>query len=803
LNDQRTIFETDDRTVGVADLVERWLTVWRHDARSNFGAFQSLPSPSFMNPPPSPRLQVSLNTLNPAQREAATAEAGPVLILAGAGTGKTRVLVHRVAYLVETERTQPERVFAVTFTNKAAQEMRHRLEALLGPAMQGAWIGTFHALASRLLRQFGDRLGYTRNFTIYDADDSKRTLKRILEEQGFAGRLSSGGVAVPSVAHEIDRAKNHGLSPKQFGTDEQPLDTPARRVARKVYPLYQQALAQANAMDFGDLLRCAVDLLKNHTDVWELMTDRFRSVFVDEFQDTNQVQYNFLKLLVKPHRNLTVVGDDDQAIYRWRGADVRNILEFAKTFPEAKVVKLEENYRSTANILHAANSVIRRNVNRHDKQLRTQAERGLPIRVAMFLRSEEEAGFVAQAIAERIDRGMPPSDVAVLYRQNAQSRLIEEALKRARIPYRLIGGLSFYQRMEVKDVLAYLRILANPRSSEDFSRILNTPARGIGTKTMERLAIVSSESGHLGREVLQLGGDALLRAGLGKAAVRKLLQLGVLLEDLENLAAHASPTEVVRAIIEKTDYLSYLQRQEPLSFEDRLQNIQELVSSIAEYEQRLQERAPLEDRSTTPLEAFLDEAALTTSESPADANSVSLMTLHGAKGLEYPTVFMVGLEEDTFPSRQATEGEEEALQEERRLCYVGMTRAMKELFLLGARIRRIYGREELRRPSRFLGELPDEVVAEQTSTLGDMDDVGAYRGRSAHIPAASDLSEIVYREENPQMIRPGCRVYHNTFGCGTVESSDGPGQDARLTIRFPEVGVKRVVARFVSSAPES
>ncbi len=757
--------------------------------------------------------------LNPEQLAAATSTEGPLLILAGAGSGKTRVLIHRIAHILDRGLARPWEIFAVTFTNKAAGEMRERLHQLVGPSSRDAWIGTFHALSARMLRMEAARLGYASSFTIYDADDSKRLLKTIVDEAGNEGPTKVS--LVNAVAHEIDRAKNRGVGPERFADEQSSRDTPHRRLARRVYGRYQEALRRANAMDFGDLLFKAVELLQAHPEARERFAHRFRYVMVDEFQDTNLIQYQLLKELT-PHGNLAVVGDDDQAIYRWRGADVSNILEFDKAFPSAKVIRLERNYRSTANILTAANSVIRNNSRRHDKMLRTEASAGAPVALALVGRSEEEASLVAQAIADRVAEDPTDyGDFAVLYRQNAQSRAFEEAFMKARIPYGLFGGTGFYERMEVKDVLAYLRVTANPNSRQDFERVINTPARGIGAKTVERLRRAGAPLELEGAMLLNAPTEALSAAGLSKAAIAKLGKVRKLLEDLRDLSESVSATDVAKEVIERTGYLAHLERTDPTSVEDRIANVSELVSSIAEHEERVAGDDALSDEeeglgiagARTPLQAFLDQASLVSPDDRApDDSRVSLMTLHTAKGLEFPTVFMVGMEERTFPSQRAVDDlDPEALEEERRLCYVGMTRARQELVLTGARFRRIYGREEVRMASRFLGELPDGLVATLGGTpvtppspFTTLDSTVEHRGGDRVEYDRDDTGgDPSYRPPPPTAyggtgeLAPGAWVKHNTFGTGRVLNSDGAGGQARLTIEFPDVGTKRVIARFV------
>jgi DNA helicase-2/ATP-dependent DNA helicase PcrA len=611
---------------------------------------------------------------------------------------------------------------------------------------------------------------------------------------------TSRGISVASVANEIDRAKNKGVGPKTFAEQAQALDPPARKIARAAYPKYQNALTRSNAMDFGDLLLLAVELFAHHPEVRRRWSDRFRYVLVDEFQDTNAIQYDLLKHLVSEHQNLGVVGDDDQSIYRWRGAEVSNILDFTKQFPQAEVVKLEENYRSSANILDAANAVIARNTRRHPKRLRTQAGPGEPIGIALFNHGEEEARMIAELIRQRIDAGGKAEEYAILYRTNAQSRAFEETLKRERVPFTLIGGTGFYERMEVKDIIAYLRLTANPASVQDFERIVNTPARGIGAKSVEKLRRAAERASVSGAQVLSVSKEILLDVGLGKAALEKLRELERLLVDFRSFAETSRAADVAHVIIDRIDYEQHLRDTEPQNADDRIANVRELVSSIAEFEAR----ATIEE-GRTALDVFLEQAALS---SPDDQNteegSVSLLTLHSAKGLEFPVVFMVGMEDQTFPSKKVIESEDtHAMEEERRLCYVGMTRAMRELYLSAARLRRVYGTEEVRRASRFLGELPNEIVGNMP--LPRMRIEGVRRvDRGGDAVVYEDEERVSDMAAPSDGFRPGARIHHNTFGFGTIEEREGTGKRTLLRIRFPgEPHLKTVAARFVSLAEDS
>lgn len=774
--------------------------------------------------------------LNPDQFTAATTTEGPLLVLAGAGSGKTRVLVHRIAYILQNRLCRPWEIMAVTFTNKAAGEMRDRLEELIGPSIQDAWIGTFHSMCGRILRRNAEVLGYTRNFSIYDSDDSRRVIKRVMRALNLDTHGS--GVALSAIAGEIDRAKNRGETAKQYVNNGQFRASPAARIAERVYPKYQTELQKSNAMDFGDMLLIALQLLKHHPDIRRKYGHQFHYVMVDEFQDTNSVQYDLLKLLVQDHDNLMVVGDDDQSIYRWRGADVKNILNFPKKFRDCTVVKLEQNYRSSSNILCTANAVIAKNRDRHPKTLRTDADDGVEIGVALLSHSDDEALVIAQGIATRIREGQSPDDFAILYRQNAQSRLFELAFRRARVPFVLIGSTAFFERKEVKDILAYLRLITNPDSSEDFERIINVPSRKIGAKTVEKLRQAASKAGVSGGRVLDLPEDALKAEGIKGNTLRILLAVGSMFRELRLLCEDSPATQVVETLIERIGYLDHLQNHDPATAEDRSANIAELVTSIADFESLFLGEEDSDDPNfveRTPMAAFLEEAALASaSDKRSEQGSVSMLTLHAAKGLEFPVVFMVGMEENTFPSRRAVEGEPDDIEEERRLCYVGITRAQHELNFTAVRYRRIYGTEELRRPSRFLGDVPQEFVrnmpmatgrgnsAAQTSFRGSdliEFDIGADEddewpidpphedfGFSVKAPKSISTARIKERPEEGNTgrnsMKRGTRVSHRTFGEGTVERVDGLGAKAHLTILFPDAGRKRVVARYVEPMGE-
>jgi len=681
--------------------------------------------------------------LNASQLEAATTTEGPLLVLAGPGSGKTRTLVHRIAYLVHTGRARPWEVFAVTFTNKAAAEMRDRLGRLIGPGARDAWIGTFHALAARMLRIEGHRIGVTERFTICDEDDSFRLVKRAMDE--LAAEVGRWTVSPREVAEEIDRAKNRGLDvPAYLAATEADAADPLVRTTRAVYPVYQRALAAGNALDFGDLLLRAVELLHDpEAHARFAGPDGFRYVLVDEGQDTNAAQHRLVELLASEHRNVCVVGDDDQAIYSFRGAEPRYVLDFERHFPGARTVVLEQNYRSTANIIEAANAVIARNRERHPKRLQTTTPAGAPVVVTTVERGEDEADLVVRAIRERLARGMRPQDIAILYRQNAQSRPFESALRWAGVPHVVLGGTSFYARPEVQDLLAYLRLAANPESASDLRRVANVPRRHITAKMLDAVEAAGRGWSVAGAGAILPGvftDDQLAEEGLRPGDIRKLRALGVLIRDLHDLARIEPASIVLDAVLTRTAYREDLKRQDRERAEERLALVDELVAAVAEHERRengegqeptgvVLEVVAGEARPDrrTPLARFLDTAALASTTDRSSAGAVALATLHSAKGLEWPVVFLVGLEEGTLPLGRAVDEGQAAVEEERRLCYVGMTRAMSELVITGARRRRLYGGEEQERgPSRFLSELPPSIVRTEAARedFGGAEDEG-------------------------------------------------------------------------------
>jgi DNA helicase-2/ATP-dependent DNA helicase PcrA len=777
-----------------------------------------------------------LQDLNPEQREAVLHGDGPLLVLAGAGSGKTRVIVHRIAHLVRVRGVSPWHVLAVTFTNKAAGEMRERLEALLGPEANELWVQTFHAFGARFLRREAARAGLTSSFAIYDDDDQLRLVKRIMAELG----LEDGSpITAREALSRIDRWKNAAQRPGDVVTGELDL---AGETARDVYVRYQAALARAGAVDFGDLLVLPVRLLEQDEPLRAQWSRRFRHLLVDEFQDTNPVQYRLLKLLAGPARNVCVVGDDDQAIYRWRGADVRNILEFDRDFEGARVVKLERNYRSTRSILDAAHAVISRAARRREKRLWTEAGAGDPLGLLVGDDEHDEAQRIARAVTAERARGTRGDEIAVLYRTNAQSRAVEAALREARIPYVIVRGTSFYDRAEVKDAAAWLRLALNPSSDLDLERAVNRPPRGIGEKTMERLRAHATATG---KTLFDAAADRENVPELKTAAKRAL---GELHDVVAALAADLPAMEAgiaVQEALKRSGLLARLGDEKTDEASDRAENLMELVAAAREFDETIAGEPPPrdpEEPTPPPLARFLERIALL---GEADAETpegrVALMTLHAAKGLEFDAVFISGLEDGTLPherpwmERSAAERSAD-LDEERRLCYVGMTRAKKRLTLSLARRRIGFGEGGATwrnmEPSRFLADLPPELFGLPAARTA----VPAPRGPTIRrhpgaLPGDPHIEldgEEPFVPEPPRSLargargeptvdysfdqradaagapgapfRPGDRVVHATLGEGLVVACDSGGRDAKATVRFYAAGEKRVVARFLSRA---
>ncbi len=725
-----------------------------------------------------------LAQLNPMQQQAVQHDTGPLLLLAGAGSGKTRALTHRIAWLIQKYKVDPWQIMAVTFTNKAAGEMKNRLEELLDDA-KGLWVSTFHSACVRILRQEIEVLGFGRNFTIYDDQDQERLLKTLLRELN----IDEKQLKPRAVAAAIDRAKNRGIRPEQFSDDDY-----AAAEITQLYTLYQERLQRANALDFGDLLMQTVRLFEEHPEVLDKYRHRFRYIMVDEFQDTNQVQYRLVLLLASGHGNLCVVGDDDQSIYRWRGAEVGNILGFEQSYPGCVTIRLEQNYRSSSTILDAAGAVVEHNVGRKQKKLWTEKPAGEPITLEMLPDDLEEARYLAGEITRLKRAGRHLRDIAVFYRTNAQSRPLEEALRNERIPYVMFGGVKFYSRMEVKDILAYLRIISNPADAVSARRIINVPARGIGNVTVGKIAVFENEAGGF----LPACARALERGALTGAAASKVRAFVELLEDFKQRAANTPYPQLTAELIEETGYGPQLQVERTEEARNRMDNLQQLLAGMEEHFSK-----------DGTLQDYLEQVALITDLDSYDQSldRVTLMTLHAAKGLEFPIVFMAGMEEDLFPHSRAGSGQEE-LEEERRLCYVGMTRAMEKLYLTHARRRRIYGDYKFNPPSRFLGEIPSNLL-EQAASLG------LHKPAGHNLASLFDQTEPDFSDEDPfvnddevrivpdaeEGLRIGLQVRHVKFGVGIVRRIEGSGDNQKVIVYFHRIGPKKLLVKFAGLEP--
>lgn len=745
--------------------------------------------------------------LNPEQLQAATHSGGPLVVFAGAGSGKTRVITQRVAHLIEHENVPPWRILAVTFTNKAARELRERLDKLAPGQARSLWVGTFHAICARLLRAHAEQIGLRKDFVIYDDSDQKAMLTRVISGMNLDDRQ----FPAKQVAYHINTAKQEGKGPDQYETRDS-----VTRTVREIYVEYERRMAASSALDFGDLIYRLVVEIKARPELREAIRSRFSHVLVDEFQDVNHVQFAFVQALCEQHRNLCVVGDDDQSIYRWRGADRRNILEFRQHFPDATVVKLEQNYRSTSRILRAANAVVAHNIEREPKRLWTENEDGSKITVVACDDDRDEANTVVQAMRMLLDNGYSRSDQALLYRTHAQSRVFEESLRRANLPYRVVGGLRFYDRAEVKDLLAYLRVIHNPEDDVSLLRIINKPARGIGKTTIERMVEAATRAGtSLNAALLAMRDDASQPA----AGRKKLAAFTDLLEGLRN-QTDQSPATLSRDVLSLTGYIDYLRAEDTPEADSRIENIQEVLSSMDQYQA---------DAEQPNLTEFLELVTLETdADRTVSEDAITLMTVHAAKGLEFPIVFVAGLEEETFPSHRGFAGEEDPdeMEEERRLCYVAFTRARERLFLSYANMRRVYNDVKIRRRSRFLEEIPrDEITlvggkrpsappprtpaansfsgmpksSGYAAASGGGSGRSGYGGRAGQSSPAPSGRYIDRSEANDTLdagIAPGMRVQHSKFGIGRV-TAVADGVPARVTVAFPD-GSRSIISTYLT-----
>ena len=711
-----------------------------------------------------------LEPLNDAQRQAVTAPYEPLLVIAGAGSGKTRVLVHRAAWLIEVEGISPQSLLAVTFTNKAAAEMRGRVESLLQMPVNHLWIGTFHGLAHRLLRRHWQDAGLPQNFQIIDSDDQLRIIKRLLK--GL--ELDEDRWVPRKIQYFINAQKDEGLRPQHLD-DEGDIN---QRQYISLYQSYQEVCDRGGLVDFAELLLRAHELWRDHPEILRHYQNRFRHLLVDEFQDTNAIQYAWLRLLAGKDGILFVVGDDDQSIYRWRGARVEHIFQFQKDFPNASVVKLEQNYRSTATILNAANAVIANNSSRIGKNLWTEGADGDAIRLYSAYNERDEADFVVGRLRDWSDQGNLRAEAAVLYRSNAQSRVLEESLINAGLPYRVYGGLRFFERAEIKDTLAYLRLISNRDDDTSFERIVNRPTRGIGARTVENMRAYTRANGCS----MWRAAGAIASGNLGGRAASSVVAFLDLIERMATDTSGLGLQEQVDHVIHGSGLIEFFQKEKGERGETRVENLEELVSAA-----KIFNVDPADEM--TPLDAFLSHAALEAGEGQADAweDCVQLMTMHSAKGLEFPLVFLCGMEDGLFPHQRST-ADPQGLEEERRLCYVGITRAKRTLYITYAEQRRLHGTDRFSQPSRFIAEIPETLLEEVRPRVRVSRPISPRsRGRSAGMAPGAELG-----------VRLGQRVRHGKFGDGVILNCEGQGTHARVEVNFETAGTKWLVLGYAN-----
>lgn len=743
-----------------------------------------------------------LKDLNPPQREAVLHGDGPLLILAGAGSGKTRVITYRIAHLIRERDVRPGNILAVTFTNKAATEMRERLERLLSIPLRGLWISTFHAACVRILRQHVERIGYKRQFVIYDETDRSSLIKTCMQDL----RIDDKQYQPRAVIGRISALKNNLTDPEQFartsagfGFDD---------VVSRTYELYTERLKESGGLDFDDLLMLSVRLLEQNPDVLDHYQQLFQHILIDEYQDTNRAQYRLVRLLTAKHRSLCVVGDDDQSIYKFRGADITNILNFEKDYTDTTIIKLEQNYRSTENILGAASAVVKRNLGRKDKTLWTSRRGGEQVICYTAVDEKDEARYICRNIEKFTDDGKALRELAILYRTNAQSRALEDALRNRGIPYRIFGGLRFYDRKEIKDIIAYLRVLHNPADSVSIRRIINVPARGIGDTTIDKLERAAKQKG----VPLYEAAKEPAAAEIAKAASGKLREFMSFMERLRTDMGDLTLTDLARRVIGDSGYLKALEEERTIEARIRIENLTEFLTATEDFQ---------EQNRDAGLDAFLDQVALITDmeqQSAGDgkggtkADSVTLMTLHNAKGLEFPVVFIAGMEEGLFPHSRSAESEEE-LEEERRLCYVGMTRAKERLILTHASERRLYGYPQANLVSRFIEEIPAELVDREgmaaiTANTGrryvDWEDAAAPNTIVAsprtgnHRAEKTSAAAKTAKASGTTPYYNGAVVKHAKFGIGTVQRSEGAADDLKIIVSFPGHGVKTLAVKYAN-----
>ncbi|HGF7667011.1 TPA: DNA helicase PcrA [Enterococcus faecium] len=731
-----------------------------------------------------------LNGMNPRQKEAVLHTDGPLLLMAGAGSGKTRVLTHRIAYLIEEKEVNPWNILAITFTNKAAKEMKERVNAILASGGEDVWVSTFHSMCVRILRRDVDFIGYNRNFTIIDSSEQLTLMKRILKELNIDPKKYDPR----SILGTISQAKNSLQTPQDFAKMQ---GSYYEEIVAKCYAAYQKELQYNQCMDFDDLIMNTIRLFEEHPDSLTYYQNKFHYIHVDEYQDTNHAQYTLVNLLADRFRNLCVVGDADQSIYGWRGADMQNILDFEKDYPDAAVILLEQNYRSTKNILSAANQVIENNSNRKPKNLWTENKEGNKITYYRADNERDETRFIVDRMQEEIrSNHRNYGDFAILYRTNAQSRVMEETLLKANIPYKMVGGHKFYDRKEIKDILAYLNVLANPQDSISFERIVNSPKRGIGPGSIEKLRSFAS----LHEWPLLEAAQNVELANIGGKAGQQLGSFGEMIQEVTQMIPYLTVTELTKEVLDRSGYLEDLKIQNTLEAQARIENLEEFLTVTQEFDKQFEQQNEEDaDAPEEKLTVFLNDLALVSDidNLEEDASQVTLMTLHAAKGLEFPVVFLIGLEEGVFPLSRALM-EESELEEERRLAYVGITRAEEALYLTNAFSRTLYGRTQYNRPSRFVEEIDQELL-----------EIEGMRPTPKKTPVFAKKTAYSYKQPETAVVssksatggeknswKPGDKVKHKKWGLGTVVRVSGTSKDLELDVAFPSQGVKRLLAAF-------
>ena len=759
-------------------------------------------------------MQNLIEGLNDKQKEAVLATEGPCLVIAGAGSGKTKVLTHKIAYLLSEKNVKPWNILSITFTNKAANEMKQRVEKLVGEASQEMWLGTFHSICVRILRRFIDRIGFDTTFLIFDSTDQRTLVKECIKSIGLDDKLFTDR----SVLSEISNGKNDMLEPKAYQVKYNG-DFRKEKIG-EVYELYQKKLKENNALDFDDIINYTIKILTENPDVLEYYTEKFKYVLVDEYQDTNKAQFMLVSILASKYGNITVVGDNDQGIYSFRGADITNILNFEKDFPGSKIVKLEQNYRCTGNILKAANAVIKNNENKYDKKLWTENEEGkLPCIYKAEDEYDEASYIVKQINMLKMEEYLKLSDFVILYRMNSQSRAIEDIFRRENIPYKIIGGLKFYERKEIKDIIAYLRLIFNTSDNLSLKRIINEPKRGIGKTSLDNIQDISDKTGKSMYEIIKYAEQYELNRVRANS-----IQFVEVIEELRKQVNQIPISELIKLTLNKTGYVKALENENTIEAESRIQNLEEFLTVAIEFEEQMAENT---------LAEFLESISLTSDidNMEESEDTVTLMTLHSAKGLEFPVVFLVGMEEGIFPGYKSI-GEIKELEEERRLFYVGITRAMQYLYLTCAKRRTIFGSTSYNQMSRFLKEIPkdlldgyEEIDNEDNNSFKDSnygweygtnyagkvktykfdnvekipevkEKVGAFQFRTAESFLNSLNKKASDRQVDITKYKEGQRIYHKKFGEGTINKIEQEGEDYKLDIQFDKVGHKRLMAKF-------